>query len=66
MDRRCGKTFEDTLRIFQKNDSGAPMPFMLIATWNDYEEGTQIEDGVAHCGNQKPRGGTTSAGQDQT
>jgi hypothetical protein len=25
------------------------MPFMLIATWNDYEEGTQIETGVSDC-----------------
>ena len=65
MDRRCGKTFEDTLRIFQENDSnGDPMPFLLIATWNDYEEGTQIEDGVAHCAQQNQRGGTMSAGRD--
>jgi len=50
MDRRCGKTFEDTLHVFrQHNDPNRPMPFLLIATWNDYEEGTQIEDGVAHC-----------------
>jgi len=65
MDRRCGKTFEDTLRIFQENDSNDdPMPFLLIATWNDYEEGTQIEDGVAHCAQQNQRGGTMSAGRD--
>jgi hypothetical protein len=25
------------------------MPFLLIATWNDYEEGTQIETGVSDC-----------------
>ena len=50
IDRRCGKTFEDTLHVFrQHNDPSRPMPFLLIATWNDYEEGTQIEDGVAHC-----------------
>jgi len=50
MDRRCGKTFEDTLRLFQQNNNpGRPMPFLMIATWNDYEEGTQIEDGVSHC-----------------
>jgi hypothetical protein len=51
MDRRCGKTFEDTLRLFQQNNNPErPMPFLMIATWNDYEEGTQIEDGVSHCG----------------
>jgi Glycosyl hydrolase family 99 len=55
IDRRCGKTFEDTLRVFEQNNtSGIPMPFLLIATWNDYEEGTQIEDGVAHCGKPQP------------
>jgi hypothetical protein len=25
------------------------MPFLLIATWNDYEEGTAIERGIAKC-----------------
>ncbi len=50
MDRRCGQTFEDTLKIFHRyDDSEHPMPFMLIATWNDYEEGTQIETGVSDC-----------------
>ena len=50
MDRRCGKTFEDTLRIFrQYADGSINMPFVMIATWNDYEEGTQIETGAANC-----------------
>ena len=65
MDRRCGKTFEDTLRVFQQNNNFAdPMPLLLIATWNDYEEGTQIEDGVDHCGNQPARETTMAAGQE--
>jgi len=65
MDRRCGKTFEDTLRVFQQNNNSAdPMPFLLIATWNDYEEGTQIEDGVDHCGKQPARETTMAAGQE--
>ena len=50
IDRRCGKTLEDTLRIFAEHDDPAhPMPFLLIATWNDYEEGTAIESGLARC-----------------
>jgi hypothetical protein len=50
IDARCGKTFEDTLRMFRENDDPAhPIPFVLIATWNDYEEGTAIERGVPHC-----------------
>jgi hypothetical protein len=31
------------------------MPFLLIATWNDYEEGTQIETGVSDCKSQAER-----------
>jgi len=50
IDRRCGKTLEDTLRVFAKHDDPAhPLPFLLIATWNDYEEGTAIEKGPARC-----------------
>ncbi len=50
IDARCGETFEDTLRIFdENNDSSHPIPFALIATWNDYEEGTAIERGLPRC-----------------
>lgn len=53
MARRCGKTFEDTLQLFRQYDAIHPMPFMMIATWNDYEEGTEIEDGVSDCNQQQ-------------
>jgi hypothetical protein len=50
IDARCGKTFEDTLRLFDENNEPShPIPFVLIATWNDYEEGTAIERGLPHC-----------------
>jgi hypothetical protein len=50
MDRRCGQTFEDTLKLFHDyNDPQHPMPYAMIATWNDYEEGTQIETGISDC-----------------
>jgi hypothetical protein len=50
IDARCGKTFEDTLRLFdENNESTHPIPFVLIATWNDYEEGTAIERGLPRC-----------------
>ncbi|MGD0214300.1 MAG: hypothetical protein ABSB87_13810 [Terriglobales bacterium] len=50
IDARCGQTFEDTLRLFdENNDPSHPIPFVLIATWNDYEEGTAIERGLPHC-----------------
>jgi hypothetical protein len=51
----CGKTFDSTLTLYQKYyDGSKPLPFMLIETWNDYEEGTAIERRTAtDCGNDK-------------
>jgi hypothetical protein len=47
---RCGKTFEETLRAFRRYyNERNPLPFLLIETWNDYEEGTAIEPGVPSC-----------------
>jgi hypothetical protein len=47
---RCGKTFNETLRIFRRYyGSQNPPPYLLIVTWNDYEEGTDIERGITHC-----------------
>ena len=44
MQQRCGQTFEDTLHLYNRYfDSGHPLPFLMIETWNDYEEGTAIE-----------------------
>lgn len=49
---RCGKTFKDTLDFWRKYvPADQPIPFILIATWNDYEEGTEIESGIPSCGN---------------
>jgi hypothetical protein len=33
----------------------------MIVTWNDYEEGTAIERGIANCS--KSTGGTLRAGE---
>lgn len=50
MDYRCGRTFADTLRLFRRYyDQQRPLPFLMIETWNDYEEGTAIERGVPTC-----------------
>jgi hypothetical protein len=47
---RCGQTFKDTFNywrhIFPAND--VP-PFLLVETWNDYEEGTAVERGIPGC-----------------
>ncbi len=48
MQSRCGKTFDDTLHLYDRYyDSANPLPFILIETWNDYEEGTAVEHGTA-------------------
>lgn len=50
MDARCGKTFEDSLRLWRKFYTNSdPLPFLLVVTWNDYEEGTAIERGTNNC-----------------
>jgi hypothetical protein len=50
MDGRCGRTFEDSLRAFRRYYTPEhPLAFLLLVTWNDYEEGTAIERGVDTC-----------------
>jgi len=47
---RCGQTYKDTFnfwrRVFPADD---PIPFIMVATWNDYEEGSAIERGIPSC-----------------
>ena len=49
MDPKCGKTLQETLNYFHRyyDETKNPLPLMLIATWNDHEEGTAIERGIA-------------------
>jgi hypothetical protein len=50
MSARCGKTLEDSLRLFRRYyNNSRSLPFLMIVTWNDYEEGTAIERGFADC-----------------
>jgi hypothetical protein len=50
---RCGQTFTDTSNLWRKYfPFDDPPPFMMIETWNDYEEGTAIEDGIPSCNSQ--------------
>ena len=47
---RCGQTFSDTLNLWRdKFPSDQHIPFMMLETWNDYEEGTAIETGIPNC-----------------
>lgn len=48
---RCGQTYTDTFNFWRKQfPADDPIPFLLVETWNDYEEGTAIEPGIAKCG----------------
>jgi hypothetical protein len=47
---RCGQTFTDTFNYWRRDfPSDQPIPFMMVETWNDYEEGTAIEPGIPKC-----------------
>lgn len=49
----CGQTLRDTLNFWRKFvPSGQVIPFVLIETWNDYEEGTTFETGLPACNGQ--------------
>jgi hypothetical protein len=47
---RCGRTYQDTVNYWRRDfKPNEPPPFLLIETWNDYEEGTAIEKGIPDC-----------------
>jgi len=49
---RCGQTYRDELALWKQYfPTGQVIPFMLIQTWNDYEEGSAIEPGIPSCPN---------------
>jgi len=47
---RCGQTFSSTFNFWRREfaENEAP-PFLLLETWNDYEEGTALENGIPDC-----------------
>lgn len=58
MDSRCGRTFADSLRLFRRYyGESRELPFLMIVTWNDYEEGTAIERGLTGCDAQRAANG---------
>jgi hypothetical protein len=47
MSAREGQTLADTCRLFrQYSPANNPLPFLFVETWNDYEEGTAIEQRI--------------------
>ncbi len=65
---RCGQTFSDTMGFWRQfYPAGQVIPFMMIETWNDYEEGSAIERGLPTCAvqpaNQGPAASQGPAGR---
>jgi hypothetical protein len=48
MDPECGQVWLKSLTESNQYYSDA-MPYLQIATWNDYNEGTEIETGIDNC-----------------
>lgn len=59
---RCGQTFADTSNLWRKffpqNDL---LPFVMVETWNDHEEGTAVEDGIPSCNSGAQGSGASAA-----
>ncbi|HVJ05239.1 MAG TPA: PKD domain-containing protein [Candidatus Saccharimonadales bacterium] len=50
MKQNCGQTFLDTFAQIAKYYSTSRQLFALqLATWNDYEEATELETGIENC-----------------
>lgn len=50
MSQQCGQTWLQTFsKINQMYSSSSQLDALQLVTWNDYEEGTEIETGVDNC-----------------
>jgi hypothetical protein len=50
MDQNCGQTWLDTFaQINTQYSTASPLPLLQLVTWNDYEEGTELESGIDNC-----------------
>jgi hypothetical protein len=50
MGQQCGQTWLQTFsEINGFYNSGKQLPALQLVTWNDYEEGTEIESGISNC-----------------
>jgi hypothetical protein len=59
---RCGETFKETFNDWRKFFSANDVPpFIMLETWNDYEEGTAMEAGIPSCGNQSQNSANSTA-----
>jgi Glycosyl hydrolase family 71 len=52
MGQQCGETWLQTFaKINTIYSSTKQLPFLQLVTWNDYEEGSEIETGIDNCVN---------------
>jgi len=50
MTQQCGQTWLETFtKLNSYYSDGTPLPELQLVTWNDYEEGTEIESGIDNC-----------------
>jgi hypothetical protein len=49
MDQDCGQTWLTSLTESNNYYQSNALPYLQIATWNDYNEGTEIESGIDNC-----------------
>ncbi len=49
MDQQCGQLWIKSLAESASFNGGSGLPYLQIATWNDYNEGTEIESGIDNC-----------------
>jgi hypothetical protein len=50
MGQQCGQTWLQTFaKLNSLYNSGHQLPYLQLVTWNDYEEGTEIESGIDNC-----------------
>jgi hypothetical protein len=50
MSQQCGQTWLQTFsEVNGLYNSGEQLPALQLVTWNDYEEGTEIESGINNC-----------------
>ena len=50
MNQQCGQTWLQTFaKVNQLYSTHRQLPYLQLVTWNDYEEGTEIESGIDSC-----------------
>lgn len=48
MSRQAGKVYDETWRFIHEYKGRLPLEYVVLETWNDWNEGTEIEPSVEH------------------